>query len=1011
NVHVRIRGGSARNYYKKNYKFDFNKGHWFRWADDQQRVSEINLNSTWADKAYVRQVLAFETFRDALSPYCETFHVRLQQNGQFFSVAIFVEQVNEQYLQRNGYDTGGALYKFVSGHTPGELYIGVEKKTRLDEDHSDLAAFYNGLRLTGDALLKFLCDNVNVAEAVNYYAAMVLVNDGDHVNKNHYLYRDTEDTGLWSVFPWDKDLVFGRSWSSVSGVLNDNISYVNDPINGWWTQNLLGNAIINHPVTRQMYLARVRTLMDELLQTAATPAEQRYFESRIDELVALIGDDVYLDAARWRPYRYGTDQDIDYAVRVLKNQYLAPRRTYLAGLGHIPPSQPASPAIAFGHVEYNPPSGNQDEEYIEIVNGESCAIDISGWRLADGIDFVFPGGTVIPAGTTLYVTPDVATFRFRATGPGGGQGLFVVGNYSRHVGTGGEAVRLLNADGEQVDVFVTPAIQISEVMYGPAPQQQWIELYNPADRTIDISGWYLSDDAGAPTKYRIPDGVVLGPGAYRLFTHAGHFGGAFTLAAAGGTVVLTAADQGTELQGYQSQASYGAAPAGVSAGRYVRSDGQVDFTLLSVPTPGWANAQPWAAPVVINELMYRPPGSGAEFIELINSTDATVPLYDPAAPGRCWRIRGGVSYDFPAGSQIAPHQAVLIVGVDLSAPAAEAAFRAYYGIAADVPIFGPYSGALNNSGENVELLAAGLAGAGGPYVLADRVEYGNLPPWPAAANGLGPSLERVDPAWYGNDPAHWQDTHNGGSPGRANVGNPSAPSADAGEDFGVPDTAPAARLDGAVADDGMPVGGTLTATWSFVSGPAPVVFDDPHDPRTTVTFPTVVGQYVLKLTADDGDLSRSDTVTVMVGPPLTAVASASVTSGKMPLTIQFTASATGGLPEWLGSGHYKYTWDFGDGETTTVRDPAHTYRSFGTCQARLTVSDGASTDSVVFSIIVGGLLADANGDGMVGIADLAAVADNYGLTGAAWCDGDFNNDGIVGIADLAAIADGYGRHV
>ncbi|MHC4716147.1 MAG: hypothetical protein ACYS5V_04200, partial [Planctomycetota bacterium] len=53
---------------------------------------------------------------------------------------------------------------------------------------------------------------------------------------------------------------------------------------------------------------------------------------------------------------------------------------------------------------------------------------------------------------------------------------------------------------------------------------------------------------------------------------------------------------------------------------------------------------------------------------------------------------------------------------------------------------------------------------------------------------------------------------------------------------------------------------------------------------------------------------------------------------------------------------------------------------------------------------------DANLDHVVGIADLSALADNYGLaTGANWMKGDFTLDGRVGIADLAALADNYGK--
>ena len=54
---------------------------------------------------------------------------------------------------------------------------------------------------------------------------------------------------------------------------------------------------------------------------------------------------------------------------------------------------------------------------------------------------------------------------------------------------------------------------------------------------------------------------------------------------------------------------------------------------------------------------------------------------------------------------------------------------------------------------------------------------------------------------------------------------------------------------------------------------------------------------------------------------------------------------------------------------------------------------------------------NANLDSLVGIADLSALADNYGRTqDVDWMDGDFNFDGIVGIADLVALAEHYGEY-
>ena len=72
-------------------------------------------------------------------------------------------------------------------------------------------------------------------------------------------------------------------------------------------------------------------------------------------------------------------------------------------------------------------------------------------------------------------------------------------------------------------------------------------------------------------------------------------------------------------------------------------------------------------------------------------------------------------------------------------------------------------------------------------------------------------------------------------------------------------------LNGLVKDDGK-VDPTTTVTWSRASGPGPVTFEDAQAAVTTARF-SEAGAYVLKLTADDGQASSSDTLEVLVDPP------------------------------------------------------------------------------------------------------------------------------------------------
>lgn len=91
------------------------------------------------------------------------------------------------------------------------------------------------------------------------------------------------------------------------------------------------------------------------------------------------------------------------------------------------------------------------------------------------------------------------------------------------------------------------------------------------------------------------------------------------------------------------------------------------------------------------------------------------------------------------------------------------------------------------------------------------------------------------------------------------------PTVDAGPEGSV--VLPAsASLDGTVSDDGLPENpGTVTTTWSKVSGPGNVTFGNPAAVDTTASF-SEAGSYVLRLAATDGALTTADEVTVFAAP-------------------------------------------------------------------------------------------------------------------------------------------------
>ena len=97
------------------------------------------------------------------------------------------------------------------------------------------------------------------------------------------------------------------------------------------------------------------------------------------------------------------------------------------------------------------------------------------------------------------------------------------------------------------------------------------------------------------------------------------------------------------------------------------------------------------------------------------------------------------------------------------------------------------------------------------------------------------------------------------------AGNPNlAPVVNAGVDQAIALPVTLAWLAGTASDDGVP-GTGLTTAWSKISGPGTVTFGNAAALATDATF-SAQGNYVLQLTAHDGVLSASDTVSVTVNP-------------------------------------------------------------------------------------------------------------------------------------------------
>jgi hypothetical protein len=300
---------------------------------------------------------------------------------------------------------------------------------------------------------------------------------------------------------------------------------------------------------------------------------------------------------------------------------------------------------------------------------------------------------------------------------------------------------------------------------GPMDEQgdhsDWIEIYNPTNRPVNLSGWYLSDDPARPEKWPLPP-VTLASHDYLVIFASGkenivgdpgtELHANFKLSKSDRFLLLYNVFQGRSMDvvslgglGYFRDVSYGRhqeawgyftsptpgqpnntafiSPEDIPTVITFKQDSEIDdvpgMTVLRETALDASAAQ---SPLRISEIMYHPVGGDDyEFIELTNIGATPLDLSGAYFEG----IEMTFKYGFPP---LAPGDYIVLAYN-------ETAFAERY---PTVSIADTYDGSLANRGERITLRDYNQ------NVLAS-VKYDDENGWPLSADGAGDSLTLVSP--------------------------------------------------------------------------------------------------------------------------------------------------------------------------------------------------------------------------------------------------------------------------
>jgi spore coat protein CotH len=599
-IGFRIRGNTSRNSMKKSFKVSFNT---FKPRRQFYGLDKINLNGEHNDPSISRSKICWDLFEEIGVIAPRSAHATLYINGDYFGLYLSVEHIDDEFIQKNYADGTGNLWKCLwpadltyHGSNPEEYKSGrgYDLKTNVEmDDYSELADFIGIVNNTPSSVfIRELEKNFHVDEFIKYLAVNCLVagwDDYRFLKNNYYLYFEpASDKMRWIPYDYDNtlgiDFGFKDDWAKVDPYEFGTIDGGSRP---------LADRVLDDPILRNLFTH----FLEFYNENVFTPSiwQEKIFNLR-DKLFPYALEDSY----RRRDYGftisdfYKSFSSAEFFLRPAQR----PIMNFIEVRNESLPAQlvyTTAVPIAY-NIDWYPKNPAPDDTifvYASCYGSPSVNQVVLNYRAGDLPAFSKVDMNYTPVENSRRVEDnDLWTGKIPPMGGAGTVDFYVTvksgASFSIDYPRSG-AIKIeasLNPDSglmlNELMALNTHALQDEAGEY-----DDWIELYNSSDTTINLEGIYLTDKKDNLTKWRYTGSASMAPGSYRIFfcdedTEQGVFHTNFKLAAQGEYLALVAEDGKTILDSLTYPAQY-------PDTSYGRGFSNVDAWGLMMPSPDESN--------------------------------------------------------------------------------------------------------------------------------------------------------------------------------------------------------------------------------------------------------------------------------------------------------------------------------------------------------------------------------------------------------------------------------------
>jgi hypothetical protein len=502
-------------------------------SQDHQGYQDIKLSNCYQDPSMIREVLAYDILKNYMHCPKANF-AQVYINGTYRGVYSNTESINKTFCANHFFSSSGTFIKCNPNVNPS-----TNTKCNLKKLTGDSSAYFNFYEIKssyGWKQLEALSDSVtnkasNISSIIDVDRAIwmlafnnVLVNLDSYSGafcQNYYLYKD--QTQHYNTVVWDLNMSFGgfpflgNLNSSLASLSIANMQNLPPSIHSTDTYWPLIQAIYNNPFYKRMYIAHMKTIVQEMF------ASNQYITT-YNQYKALIDTAVQSDTKKFFTYtQFQNALTTNYSV----GSYSVPgiqtlmngRISYLQGTSDFSAS---SPTISGAGSAVTTPSLNSAVTITANVTNELSNSVYLGYRFSaaskftrvlmydDGLHNDGAAGDNIFGASFTLITNQAQYYIYAENAA---SAIFSP-ERAEHEYHSVFAVQSPSAGQVVINEFL--ANNLSDVKNEFNLYEDWIELYNNSAAPLSLGGYYLTDDYANKTKYAFPQNTVIQPNGFLI---------------------------------------------------------------------------------------------------------------------------------------------------------------------------------------------------------------------------------------------------------------------------------------------------------------------------------------------------------------------------------------------------------------------------------------------------------------------------------------------------------------